>query len=266
VPEARNRHRTMPTRSDPDVGHQAAGPPQSVAEPRADRNRLLRALPDEEFDLLLPHMERLEVPLLAVLNAPNTPFDHVFFPETGVISIVNELAGGDVVEAGTIGNEGMAGISVVLEGEMVPSTVTMQIPGELVRVPAPVVADLLQERPALRRLLHRYAHAFLIQVAQTAACNRAHDITQRCARWMLMTHDRMLGAEHFLLTQEVLSQMLGVRRAGVTVAAGALQEAGLIRYRRGKVTVLDRDGLERASCECYGIVRAHFDRLLGERQ
>jgi CRP-like cAMP-binding protein len=236
----------------------------SGGRPHVERNRLLRALPAEEYELLLPHIDRVDVPVLELLVDANTPPTHVMFPETGVISIVNRFADGSEVEVGTIGNEGMAGLNVVLGGEALPSITLMEIPGRIARVPADVVAQLVAERPAMQRLFNRYAQAFLIQVGQTAACNRAHEISGRCARWMCMSHDRMGGADHYLLTQHVLAQMLGVRRAGVTVAAGALQKRGLIRYSRGKITVLDRPGLERAACECYGIVKEHFDRLLGD--
>lgn len=229
----------------------------------AGRNRLLSALPADVLTALEPHFEHVEIELLRVLVDANARFTHVFFPLTGVISIVSQMTDGSTVEVGTVGNEGFAGVSVVLEGDSVPNTTLMQIPGEVVVLPAPLLAGLAEERPALRRLLHRYAHAYHIQVAQTAACNRAHDITERCARWLLMTHDRMGGAEEYALTQEVLAAMLGVRRAGVTVAAGILQKAGFIRYSRGRITILDRAGLEAASCECYGVVKAQFDRLLG---
>jgi CRP-like cAMP-binding protein len=238
----------------PDITTRPAAPP-------ATRNRLLALLPAEDYDLLEPHLERREVPLREVLAGPNTPFTHVFFPDVGVISVVSRLADGNMVEVGTVGNEGVAGLSIVLEGESEPNTTRMQIPGAVTTVPAGVIRRLVGERPALRRLLHRYAHAYMIQLAQTAACNRAHEIAERCARWLLMVHDRM-GSDQFPLTQEALAEMLGVRRAGVTVAAGMLQRAALIKYRRGRITILDRPGLESASCECYGIVRAQFDRLL----
>lgn len=240
----------------------AAAP--SVATPSAHNNRLLRALSAEDYALLRPHMERVQIPVRQILAEQDAPFTHVFFPETGVISLVNRMADGGEVEVGTIGNEGMAGLSVVLGAQPLPSVTMMEIPGEVIRVPAPLVAELAESRLAVRRLLGRYAQAFLIQVGQTASCNRVHEIYERCARWMCMAHDRMGGAEQFVMTQEVLAQMLGVRRAGVTVAAGMLQRAGFIRYSRGKITILDRVGLEAASCECYGVVKTHYDRLLGD--
>lgn len=252
----------MPTTSNGDIAQHPASARNDAGQ-AVEQNRLLRALPAEDYALLAPHMERVQVPLLEVLAEPNTPFTHVMFPQTGVISVVNRVTGGGLVEVGTIGNEGMAGLSVILDAESVPSVTLMEIPGTIVRIPAPLFARLTDERPAIRRLVNRYTQAFLIQVAQTASCNRAHEIAERCARWICMAHDRMCGAPQFQLTQEVLAQMLGVRRAGVTVAAGTLQRAGLIRYSRGKITVVDREKLEAASCECYGIVQAHFDRLIG---
>jgi CRP-like cAMP-binding protein len=156
----------------------------------------------------------------------------------------------------------MVGLAAFLGAEASESQILCQIPGTALRTPAPVIAAAGDERPRLRHLLNRYAQAYLTQVAQGAACNRLHGIEQRCARWLLMTHDRVDRAESFSVKQEFLAVMLGVRCAGVTVAAGALQDAGLIRYRRGGIRVLDRAGLEAASCECYGIVRRRYDRLL----
>jgi CRP-like cAMP-binding protein len=250
---------TRDSRAQEDV----TSPPFAV-EDSLQPNRLLRAFPADAIARLEPHMERMDIPLLEVLAEPGVPYEHVFFPETGVISLVNKLDDGTEVEVGTIGNEGMAGINVVLDSGSIPSITLMEIPGEAVRIPVTTMVALIEEYPEVRRLLLRYAQAFMIQIAQTATCNRVHEIYGRCARWMCMAHDRMGGAPQFMLTQYVLSQMLGVRRAGVTVAAGQLQKAGFIRYSRGRITVLDRPGLESAACECYGIVKREFDRLLGE--
>jgi CRP-like cAMP-binding protein len=246
------------------IGHERgdAREPSLVTEtPQA--NLILRALPADALASLEPHMERVEVPLLEVLAREGEPYEYVYFPETGVISIVNKLADGTEVEVGTIGNEGMAGLHVVLGASSIPSLTLMEVPGTAVRIPTTVFRAIADERPEVLRLVQRYAQAFLVQVAQTAACNRAHEIYARCARWMCMAHDRMGGATHFLLAQHVLAQMLGVRRAGVTVAAGALQKKGYIRYSRGKITILDREGLESVACECYGIVKREYERLLG---
>ena len=227
-----------------------------------EHNKLLKALPSEEYGWLRPHFEPVELTLKMVLAEPGEPFRHVYFIESGVVSVVNTVGEG-TVEVGTIGNEGMAGLSVFLDADAATSKTFVQVPGHAKRINAEIFATQADERRGLRQILHRYTHAFLTQVAQTASCNRMHEVQERCARWLLMTHDRVEGSDSFPLTHEFLSFMLGVRRAGVTVAAGALQKAGLIRYTRGKITVLDRQGLEEASCECYGIVRAHFQRLIG---
>jgi CRP-like cAMP-binding protein len=224
-------------------------------------NRLLRLLPWDELDRLQPHLERLSARSGLILVEPDQPFEYVYFPVSCVISVVSPTDEG-MVEVGTVGNEGMAGISVFLGVGALPNRTVVQVPGELLRMRASVFAEAVESRAALQRLVLRYTHAFLVQVAQTAACNRVHDIEARCARWLLMTHDRVSGAPSFNLTHEFLATMLGVRRAGVTVAAGALQRAGLLRYSRGVVTVLDRAGLESASCQCYGIVEKHFKLAL----
>jgi CRP-like cAMP-binding protein len=229
-------------------------------EQYAARNRVLHALPPDEYEWLASRLEPVELRLGAVLAEAEEPFRHVYFPETSVASVVNIMADGSIVEVGTIGREGMVGLSVFLDAGATPSRTVVQIAGAARRMDASTFAAELGERPTLQRMLHRYTHAYLTQVAQTAACNRMHNIGQRCARWLLMTHDRA-GEDTFSLTQEFLSFMLGVRRAGVTEAAGALQAAGLIRYSRGRVSILDRPGLEDASCECYRIVRDHFERL-----
>ena len=255
-----------PTSPDGGDGHHGGSPSLGSARlhdfERSDRNRLLRALPAEDHAWIEPHLEHVALKFKQTLADPNEPFRHVYFIETGVVSVINHIAGG-MIEVGTIGNEGLAGLSVFLDADAIPSQSLVQVAGEAKRVRADIFAAGADERAGLRRVLHRYTQAFLTQVAQTAACNRAHELQERCARWMLMTHDRAGGDDSFPMTHEFLSFMLGVRRAGVTVAAGMLQKAGLISYSRGTVTVLDRKGLEAASCDCYGIVRAHFDRLLG---
>ena len=249
------------TGHEPGLGAHAA--PASFVEETTQPNLLLRAMPAEALAALEPHMERMVVSLLEVLADSGKPHEHVYFPETGVISIVNRFEDGTEVEVGTIGNEGMSGLNVILGADAIPGVTMMEVPGTAVRVPVSVMKAVADEHPEVLRLLHRYAQAFIVQVGQTAACNRAHEIYGRCARWMCMAHDRMGGAPQFLLAQHVLAQMLGVRRAGVTVAAGALQKKGYIRYSRGKITILDREGLESAACPCYRIVKREYDRLLG---
>jgi CRP-like cAMP-binding protein len=232
--------------------------------PRTGTNRIIAALAELsplEAAWLAPHLESREMTQGEMLAPAGEPFQHVYFPETAVMSVISRMSNGDAAEVGTVGNEGMVGIGVFLGAIPSPHETVVQVAGASLRVSAAVLADGASH-PVLRRLLHQYTQEYLTQVSQTAACNRLHAIEPRCARWLLMTHDRVGGAMQFALTQEYLAVMLGVRRGGVTVAAGALQDAGLIRYRRGGIRVLDRPGLEAAACECYGIVRQHFDRVL----
>jgi CRP-like cAMP-binding protein len=242
----------------------AAKPP---AAPRGsaqskERNHLLRCLPEEDYAALSEHLEAVVLNVGDLQAEQDGPFRNVLFVETGMVSVVNQLGKG-AIEVGTVGNEGMAGLSVFLDDGIATSKTFVQVPGSGKQMPASDFVRIVDERPATRRLLNRYTHAFLASVAQTAACNLTHQLQERCAKWLLLTHDRVEGAETFPLTHEFLSNMLGVRRSGVTVAAGMLQEAGFIRYSRGNITMTDRKGLEGASCECYGAVRAQFDRLLG---
>jgi CRP-like cAMP-binding protein len=174
------------------------------------------------------------------------------------------MANGEAAEVGTIGNEGLVGLPLVFGDDRVPTSVYVQVPGAGLRMKATLFKKELARSASMRTVMLRYAHAFFNQVAQSAACNQFHSIQQRCCRWLLMTHDRM-HSDEFLLTQEFLAMMLGVQRTGVTAAAGALQRAGLIRYKRGNVTIIDRRGLKQRSCECYGISKREFDRLLGDR-
>jgi CRP-like cAMP-binding protein len=246
----------------------ASAPGSALASPGDDphrgavRSRLLAALAPDDRAALEPHLEAVALAVGQVLAEPGEPLAHVYFPETAIFSVIHRMADGAAVEVGTVGNEGLVGLAALLEAEASESQTLAQIPGTAVRLPAAVLVEAVAARPALRRLLHRYTQAYLTQVAQGAACNRLHGIEARCARWLLMTHDRVGGADVFPLTQEFLAIMLGVRRSGVTLAAGALQDAGLIRYRRGGIRVLDRAGLEAAACECYGAVRRQYDRLL----
>ena len=226
------------------------------------RNRLLAALAPEDLASLEPHLERVELPINYVLAEPGQHFSHIYFPESAAISIVTYMADGSGVEVGTMGNEGMAGLPAYLEAEASESRTFCQVRGAALRLPVHLLIAAADARPGIRRLLNRYTQAYLSLVAQGAACNRLHNIEQRCARWLLMTHDRTVGSDELELKQEFLALMLGVRRIGVTIAAGALQDAGLIRYRRGHIRVTDRAGLEAAACECYAVVRTHFDLLL----
>jgi CRP-like cAMP-binding protein len=232
------------------------------AEPCA--NRLLGLLPPRDYARLLPHLQRIPLGYRQSLYRANKPIGFVYFIETGVGSLVNTMANGQAAEVGTIGNEGLVGLPIVFGDDRAPTSVYVQVPGAGLRMKAALFKKELARSASMRSVMLRYAHAFFNQVAQSAACNHFHSIDRRCCRWLLMTHDRMRSDE-FLLTQEFLAMMLGVQRTGVTVAASALQRAGLIRYSRGNVTIIDRRGLLRRSCECYGTSKKEFDRLLGDR-
>jgi len=243
--------------------------PPAVSDTAPDeapiRNRLLAALPASELALLTPYLERVSLEQRAQLFAPEQPIAHVYFPDTAVISLVSRLEDGRSVEVGTAGSEGMAGLSLFLAEDTSSFEAFAQIPGIAHRMDAKEFVRLAATSEALHRMLLRYTQAFLTQVAQTAACNGAHLVEERCARWLLMTSDRVDGDE-FALTHEFLAFMLGVRRAGVTVTMRALQDAGIIAYGRGRIGIVDRAALEAVSCACYRVVRDHFERLLpGER-
>ncbi len=235
---------------------------RKASEPHA--NRLLGLLPPRDYQRLRPHLHRISLQYKQSLYRANKPIEFVYFIETGVGSLVNTMKNGDAAEVGTIGNEGLVGLPIVLGDDRAPTSVYVQVPGVGLRMKAALFKKGLARSASMRAVMLHYAHAFFNQVAQSAACNQFHSIEQRCCRWMLMTHDRM-QSDDFLLTQEFLAMMLGVQRTGVTAAAGALQRAGLIRYKRGNVTIIDRRGLIRRSCECYGISKKEFDRLLGKR-
>jgi CRP-like cAMP-binding protein len=226
------------------------------------RNRLLGRLPAEDFQRVRPHLEAVDLKAGSPLYEPRVPFAHVYFPEAGVGSIVTLLDDGTETEVATVGPEGMLGLPVFLGAEWAPHKAFWQVAGTAWRLPVGALREEKRRGGALSEALSLYAQAFLTQLAQAATCNRRHQVKARCIWWLLNTHDRVDG-DRFELTQEFLSRMLGVRRAGVTVAAGALQKAGLIRYARGWIEILDREGLETASCECYRLVRQEFERLLG---
>jgi CRP-like cAMP-binding protein len=229
----------------------------------AQRNWLLRGIPPHEFELLAPHLERVTLQVGRVIADVNEPIEHLYFPETGVISSVSVMADGSAVETATIGPEAMAGIAVFHGVDRTAEHLFVQVPGEGYRLSADAFRSLLPSLPELTRLLHRCTVAMFTLAGQNSGCNRKHSVLRRCARWMLMTHDRV-QRDRFELTHHVLSQMLGVRRASVTESAQALSEMGAIEYRRGMVTIVDRVALERASCECYLIIRSTFSRLLGD--
>jgi CRP-like cAMP-binding protein len=223
---------------------------------------LLELLDPEDFARIKPQLEFVMLEYRQPLYAANERIDWVYFLVEGVASLVNTMANGASAEVGTIGNEGMVGLPIVLGDRMAPTTAYVQVPGTGWRLPAAALKAEMARSERARTVMLHYAHAFFNQVAQSAACNHFHNIEQRCCRWLLMTHDRV-QSDQFLLTQEFLGMMLGVRRSSVTAAASALKDKRLIEYTRGKVTVLDRAGLEARSCECYAVSKAEFDRLLG---
>ncbi|MEP7086471.1 MAG: Crp/Fnr family transcriptional regulator [Gemmatimonadota bacterium] len=225
------------------------------------RNRILAALPPTEFDRVVADLEPFELSINKVLYEANSPVTHAYFPISGCLSMVNVMDEG-AVEVGTIGFEGWAGLPLLLGDDRMPTRAFVLLTGESYRMSAAAFARAVDRNPAFARLVNRHSLALFNQAAQSVACNRLHTLESRCARWLLMTHDRM-RMEPFVLTHEFLSYMLGVHRPAVTLAAGALRRAGLIRYTRGKVTVMDRPGLEAASCACYEITRANYERLVG---
>ncbi|HEU0299060.1 MAG TPA: Crp/Fnr family transcriptional regulator [Longimicrobium sp.] len=225
------------------------------------RNHILAALPAEDRDRLRPALERVRMEIREVVFEPNRTIQHVWFPEEGVISIVGLMEDGSGVETATVGCEGMVGVPVFLGAMQMAGQAFVQVPGVAWRMPAGVLREEVRRGGALAQLLGRYTQALFTLVAQSSACNRKHPVEQRCARWLLMSHDRVDG-DTFELTQHFLSQMLGVRRATVSEAAGALQARGLIEYTRGRITVEDRAGLEAVACACYAIIRGEFARML----
>lgn len=231
-----------------------------VAESReASANTLLAGLQQASPEFR-PEMEVTRLSAGDVVIERGVEFSHVYFPLDAVLSMLTVVGDGRAVEFATVGREGMSGSSETLTGAGTPMRVIAQVPGSAVRITARALRDLARTSREALRLLLRYNQSLLVQAAQIAACNRLHPVEERCARWLLMTHDRVTRDE-FMLTQEFLSQMLGVRRARVNVAAGILQRAGLIRYSRGRIRLADRSGLEAAACECYGVVRAEYERL-----
>ena len=246
-----------------------ATPAPSVRPPPSDspsealpKNLLLATLPRADFERLRPHLKTVAFRPRQVLHKQGGLIEHVYFPNGGVYSITTMLSTGAMVEAATVGDEGMLGFETFLTADAVsPGETLMQVPDTSAEMLS--VAEFRNELAnggALRELMGRYTQVVIAQMMQSSACNALHHVEQRCARWLLMTHDRM-HEQDFTLSHEFLAVMLGVQRPTVTVVAGTLQEAGLIRYTHGRVTVLNRAGLEGAACECYPIIRAHFNRL-----
>jgi CRP-like cAMP-binding protein len=225
------------------------------------QNHLLAALPAQEFARMQPHLELVEMPLGIVLYESGGQLTHVYFPATSIVSLLYVLENGASAEIAVVGNEGILGISIFMGGESTPSRAVVQSAGYGYRLPAHLMKEEFSRAGPVLRLFLRYTQALITQMAQTAVCNRHHTVEQQLCRWLLLSLDRLPG-NSLTMTQELIANMLGVRREGVTEAAGRLQRAGLIRYSRGHIEVLDRPGLERAVCECYAVVKIEFDRLL----
>jgi CRP-like cAMP-binding protein len=225
-------------------------------------NRLLGALDPELLGAVREHLELVDLAARDPVYESGQPIAHVYFPVDAVVSVVADMGDGSVLEVATVGREGMLGVPVLLQAGADEHRAFTQVPGRALRLPTPRFLELVEASKPFDRLLHRYVQALITAIARSAACNQAHSIEKRTGRWLLLTHDRA-ARDEFPLTQEFLAQMLGVRRPSVTTAAGRLQRAGFIRYARGRVTVVDRAGLEMASCECYRVIRDEYERLLG---
>lgn len=228
----------------------------------APRNHLLAALPAEEMARLRPRLEPFELGLRHIIQPADEPITAVWFPERGWVSMLALLVEGNSAEVGIVGVEGMVGLPLLLGSDRSPAEAMIQASGTFLRLDAGAFREEMDRGGALRTLLLRYMLAFHAQVMQTAACNGNHALEQRLARWLLTAHDRA-GGDEFPMTHEFLAMMLCVHRPGVTVAARLFQQAGLIRYASGRITITDRDGLEAAACECHGVVAREFQRLLG---
>ena len=231
------------------------------ARGQLQRNHLLDALPMGDFQRIAPHLELIPMELGAVLYEPGARMRYVYFPTTSIVSLLYVMEDGASAEIAIVGNEGMLGIALFMGGETTPSRAVVQSAGHGFRLKAQLLKDEFGRFGPMLRLLLRYTQALITQMAQTAVCNRHHSVDQQLCRWLLLSLDR-LSSNELSMTQELIANMLGVRREGVTEAAGKLQDARLIRYHRGKITVLDRPGLEARSCECYQAVKTEFDRLL----
>ena len=225
------------------------------------QNQLLAALPDAEWQRWLPKLEWVEMPLGHVLYESGKTLSHVYFPTTAIVSLLYVMENGASAEIAVVGNEGLVGVSLYMGGGSTPSRAVVQSEGGGFRLKAKIMKDEFDRAGPVLHLLLRYTQALITQMSQTAVCNRHHTLDQQLCRWLLLSLDRLQGNE-LVMTQELMANMLGVRREGVTEGAVKLQQAGLIKYSRGHISVLDREGLEKRSCECYAVVKKEYDRLL----
>jgi CRP-like cAMP-binding protein len=233
---------------------------KSTVEPTG--NRLLARLPREELERLRPHLGHVSFSLGEVIYESGGMQSHIYFPTTAIISLLYLMENGSSAEMGVAGCEGLVGVALFMGGGTVPNRAVVQSAGDAFRMKTKVLQDEFARGGMFQRLLLRYTQALMTQMSQTAVCNRLHTVEQQLCRWLLLSRDR-LDSDELVMTQELIANMLGVRREGVTHAAGRLQEGGLISYVRGRITILDRRGLEAAVCECYKVVKDEYDRLLG---
>jgi CRP-like cAMP-binding protein len=232
--------------------------------PDLNKNHLLQALPPADLQRWLPQLEAVEMPLGQVLYESGRTLSHVYFPTTAIVSLLYVMEDGASAEIAVVGHEGVVGISLFMGGESTPSRAVVQSAGQGLRLKAHLIKQEFEQAGPAMHLLLRYTQALITQMAQTAVCNRHHSLDQQLCRWLLLSLDRLQGSE-LVMTQELIANMLGVRREGVTEAALKLQKLGLIRYSRGRITVLDRPGLENRTCECYAVVKKEYDRLLPDQ-
>ncbi|MEQ1773284.1 MAG: Crp/Fnr family transcriptional regulator [Burkholderiales bacterium] len=229
------------------------------------QNHLLAALPPADFERLSPHLELVPLLLGQMLYEPGGQLRHAYFPTTAIVSLHYVMESGASAESAGVGNEGVVGIALFMGGDTTPSSAVVQTAGHAYRLEGRLLKQEFNRAGLMQRLLLRYTQALMTQMTQTAACTRHHSVEQQLCRWLLLTLDRA-PARELVITQELIAGMLGVRREGITQAAGNLQDAGFIRYRRGHIAVLDRTGLEKRTCECYAVVKKEMSRLLSDVQ
>src|SRR3954462_2540283 len=234
-----------------------------MASHNSSQNHLLAALPTAEYDRLAPHLELVPLPLGDVLYEPGGPLHHAYFPTTSIVSLHYVTESGASAETAGVGNEGVVGVFLFMGGDTTPSSAVVQTAGHAYRLEARRLKEEFKRGGLMQNLMLRYTQALMPQVTQTAVCNRHHSVEQQLCRWLLLTLDRIASRE-LVMTQELVASMLGVRREGITQAAGNLQDAGVIRYRRGHIAVVERPGLEARACECYAVVKKELTRLLSD--
>lgn len=236
--------------------------PQSAEPQRAMENRILSGLPPDDRVRLLRALQPVTFALGEIVYETGGHLEHIYFPTNAVVSLLYTMEDGSTAEMGLTGNDGVVGIALFLGGDTTPNRAVVQIAGDAFRMKAKMLREEFARGGPLQRVLLRYTQALITQISQTAVCNRLHSVEKRLCRWLLLCHD-LVESEKLEMTQEFISNMLGGRRESVTVAAGHLQDAGLIHYSRGHIAILDRKGLEATACECYAIVKVEFDRLFG---